>query len=344
MDELNSRIGLVCLNVVLRKGVSEIERLLNYGSDLVDELLWNDSRCREISEKLHAYLLDPAHSNVSLLTFWDEDYPEDLKTIDGPPVFLFVKGRREVLLGEKFAVVGTRRITPYGRVITETFVRELCRHFTIVSGLAYGVDSVAHATCLAEGRPTIAVLGNGVDVVYPKSNYKLYSEIVENGCLVSEYLPWESPRKYTFVARNRIVSGLSRGVLVTEAGPESGALITARFAIDQGRDVFAVPGDVNREQSRGTNRLIKDGAYVATEPGDILSQYGMKSHGKLVELSDEEREMIEKLGTVGDAEGLAELLGKPPSEVMVLLTVLELKGLVYRDFDGNFKLTIRGLS
>jgi DNA processing protein len=269
-------------------------------------------------------------TGTKLITYWDEEYPQSLKNIPDPPVCLFVKGKWEYLSYNLFAVVGTRKMTSYGKQITERFVSEISKHFVIVSGMAYGVDTIAHSTALRLNRPTIAVLGCGVDVVYPKSNKVLYEQIIDNGCVVSEYLPWESPKKFTFVERNRIISGLSVGVLVTEAGVESGALITAKYAIEQGRDVFAVPGDIFRTTSQGTNYLIKSGAFVATEPSDILEYYGFKDYRKIVELTDDEAQIFGAIESEVTIEEMSEKLNVPISQVMLILTTLELKGLVYR--------------
>ncbi|MFN3328818.1 MAG: DNA-processing protein DprA, partial [Fervidobacterium pennivorans] len=193
---------------------------------------------------------------------------------------------------------------------------------------------------LRNKRPTIAVLGCGINYIYPKSNKSLYVEILKNGCIVSEYLPWEIPKKYTFIARNRIISGLSQGVLVTEASIDSGALITAKFALEQGRDVFAVPGDIYRSLSEGTNYLIQNGAYLVKNPSDVLEYYGFKEHQKLISLSDEEKEFLNVLDTEKSIEDIAEILKKSISEVLVNVTVLELKGLVYKTERGTYSRTI----
>ncbi|HOV53973.1 MAG TPA: DNA-processing protein DprA [Fervidobacterium sp.] len=327
---------LSCLN---KKSIQEMEEQLNYGKTLFEGLTISENYFLSTVSKLEDYLSKNA---VKLITYWDEGYPEALKNISDPPVSLFIKGNAEYLSYGLFAVVGTRKMTNYGKQVTEMFTKEISKHFVVVSGMAYGVDSVAHTTCIKEGRPTIAILGCGVDYVYPKSNEALYKKILENGCVVSEYLPWDSPKKYTFVARNRIISGLSQGILVTEAGMESGALITARFGIEQGKDVFAIPGDIFRSTSKGTNELIKNGAYLVSDPSEILEYYGFKEHRKMIELSEDEKTILQVLESSGtqDVESIAITLSKPISELLVLFTVMELKGLIYKSEDGSYKKAI----
>jgi DNA processing protein len=324
---LDTSLSIVALSKVFKKNITQIEQYLHYEPTIFEDFENSSREFSELITRLSIYLRE---TGTKLITYWDEEYPQSLKNIPDPPVCLFVKGKWEYLSYNLFAVVGTRKMTSYGKQVTERLVSEISKHFVIVSGMAYGVDTIAHSTALRLNRPTIAVLGCGVDVVYPKSNKMLYEQIIDNGCVVSEYLPWESPKKFTFVERNRIISGLSVGVLVTEAGVESGALITAKYAIEQGRDVFAVPGDIFRTTSQGTNYLIKSGAFVATEPSDILEYYGFKDHRKIVELTDDEAQIFGAIESEVTIEEMSEKLNVPISQVMLILTTLELKGLVYR--------------
>jgi len=324
---LDTSLSIVALSKVFKKNITQIEQYLHYEPTIFEDFENSSREFSELITRLSIYLRE---TGTKLITYWDEEYPQLLKNIPDPPVCLFVKGKWEYLSYDLFAVVGTRKMTSYGKQATERFVSEISKHFVIVSGMAYGVDTIAHSSALRLNRPTIAVLGSGVDVVYPKSNKMLYEQIIDNGCVVSEYLPWESPKKFTFVERNRIISGLSVGVLVTEAGVESGALITAKYAIEQGRDVFAVPGDIFRTTSQGTNYLIKSGAFVATEPSDILEYYGFKDHRKIVELTDDEAQIFGAIESEVTIEEMSEKLNVPISQVMLILTTLELKGLVYR--------------
>lgn len=323
---------IVAYSKIFKKSVSKIEEILFYNKSIkVDSNLSPqfENLILKIEERL-------SRGDISLFTYWDEEYPEVLRNIPDPPVFLFVKGKPECLAYNSFAVVGTRKMTNYGKHVTEEFVKELTKHFVIVSGMAYGIDSVAHLSALKLGKPTVAVLGCGVDYIYPKANEPLYREILKNGCVVSEYLPWERPQKYTFVARNRIISGLSQGILITEAGIDSGALITAKFGLEQGKDIFAVPGDIYKPSSEGTNYLIQNGAYLVTRPSQILEYYGFKEHKKLIELTQDEKLIIDALSTEQTIEEICEKTSKSLSEVMVVITVLELKGLIYKTEFGTY--------
>ena len=208
---------------------------------------------------------------VDVLTWDDLDYPRHLKEIDQPPPVLYVRG--SILPEDEWsvAIVGTRRVTAYGRQVAEEVATTLARNgVTIVSGLARGVDFIAHQAALNAGGRTLAVLGNGVDIVYPPENRQLAAQIMEHGALISDYALGTQPDGINFPPRNRIISGLSMAVIIVEAGTTSGALITATFAAEQGRDVFAVPGNINAPQSQGTNRLIRDGAQPLLDPQDVL--------------------------------------------------------------------------
>ena len=204
-------------------------------------------------------------TGVRILTLADESYPKMLRSIDDPPLTLFVKGPG-TFNSPSVAVVGTRHPTPYGRNMAENIARGLAQaKLTVVSGMARGCDSAAHRGALTGGGETIAVLGTGIDVVYPKENKKLYDEIASLGLLVSEFPFGTAPLKGNFPRRNRIVGGISLGVLVAEAPLRSGAMMTARLALEEGREVFAIPGPVSSPKSAGTNKLIKDGAYLVEE-------------------------------------------------------------------------------
>ncbi|MFZ2098268.1 MAG: DNA-processing protein DprA [Anaerolineales bacterium] len=209
--------------------------------------------------------------DVQVLTWEDEGFPCHLKKIDQPPPVLYIRGTLTPEDEWAVAIVGTRRVTAYGRQVAEEVATALARNgVTIVSGLARGVDSIAHQAALNAGGRTLAVLGNGIDLVYPPENRRLAAQIIEHGALVSDYALGTPPDGVNFPPRNRIISGLSMAVIVVEAGQTSGALITASFAAEQGRDVFAVPGNINAPQSQGTNRLIRDGAQPLLNPQDVL--------------------------------------------------------------------------
>ena len=220
-------------------------------------------------EKLEGY-------DIKAVTWHDPDYPARLKEIyDYPPV-LYIRGSLQPEDEWCLAVVGTRRPTVYGKQVTEEIVTGLARNrITVVSGLAKGIDSMAHQSALEAGGRTIAVMGGGLDAIYPAENAGLARDVVKSGALLSEYHPGTRPRPENFPRRNRIMSGMSLGVLVVEAGETSGALITARLALEQNREVFAIPGSILSPASRGTNNLIQEGAKLVADYTDILEELNL---------------------------------------------------------------------
>ncbi len=235
------------------------DRLENFSFDTLEKYL----------EKKHVGYITITHSN----------YPQKLKRLDEPPYIIYYIGDVTLLEKQCFAIVGSRAPTYYGREITELFSKELAKGgFTIVSGLSTGVDKIAHETTLKVKGKTIAVLGNGFQKMYPKSNIGLAREIAQNGLLITEYYPTFQARNYSFPQRNRIIAALCDGVLLTEAAKKSGALHTKNYALDIGIDVFSVPGNITSAKSEGTNNIIKFGhAQLVTSPNDILQQYGMRT-------------------------------------------------------------------
>ncbi len=214
------------------------------------------------------------NTQTQVLTYWDETYPERLKSIYDPPAFLFLKGDITLLDNVSIAIVGSRTPSIYGKSLTEKLARELVQNgVTIISGFARGIDTVAHKTALENNGKTIAVLGNGLNVIYPAENKTLLDGFSKNGLIISEYPFDTKPDASNFPKRNRIISGLSIGVLITEAAVKRGALLTAMYALDQNREVFALPGPVNSPRSAGTNNLIKQGAKLVQSVEDILSEF-----------------------------------------------------------------------
>lgn len=221
---------------------------------------------------------------VSLVALSDERYPARLREIFDPPVALFVRGRVELLGSLMLAVVGTRRPTPYGLAVTERLAADLARAgLTIVSGMARGIDTAAHKGALSVGGDTVAVLGCGVDVVYPSENRRLVTELVEKGLVVSEFPMGAPAYPQNFPIRNRIISGMSAGVVVVEGAEYSGSSITARLAMDQGRDVFAVPGNITSKLSWGPNLLIKQGAKLVQEWNDVVAELPPQDRRRLID-------------------------------------------------------------
>ncbi len=256
------------------------------------------------------------------------EYPEKLRPYNYSPPVIWVKGDISGLNGLTIGVVGTRRPTPYGIRMTRRIVEALVEAgFTIVSGGAYGIDTVAHRTAIDSGGKTVAILGSGLDVPYPWRNRRLFDEITG---LISEYPPGTGPNAENFPRRNRIISALSDAIVVIEAGKSSGALLTARWALDQGKEIFALPGPVDSDKSQGTNRLIREGAKIVTEIDDILEEFGLHyEKSRKVDLGEKEKRVYDRLG--GEPVHIDKLLKELDMDVTELLGILlnlELKGLV----------------
>ena len=268
---------------------------------------------------------------------WDDDgYPANLRQIPQAPPLLYMRGQLEQQDELAVAVVGTRRVSPYGREVAAELGASLARHgVTVVSGLALGVDTIAHQSALDAGGRTVAVLGSSVDHIYPARNRRLAMQIIEQGALISEYALGTRPEASNFPPRNRIISGLSLAVIVVEAAKRSGALITAGFAAEQSRDVFAVPGSILSPGSDGCNRLIQDGAIPITSVNDLLERLQLPSvvaHQEArdtVPASPDEKLILQHIST--EPQHMNDIVRAAPldtSEVSSLLAMMELKGLV----------------
>ncbi len=285
-----------------------------------------------------------------MLTYWDTDYPHLLKRIYSPPILLYLTGNFTESDKYSISIVGTRHPTQYGINETEKITNELLEYnITIVSGLARGIDTVAHKTAVKSGGRTIAVTGSGLDVIYPPENKKLFEKIRENGIIISEFKCGTKPDAPNFPKRNRIISGLSLGTLVVESKITGGALQTASHALDQNREVFAVPGKISTPQSSGCNRLIQKGeAKLVTSAEDILIELDLllkPSIGKnipkpTVELSLFEEKVLSFLSeTPRNIDDLAEKLGMSTSDCLVHLLSLEFKGLIMQLPGKSFRLS-----
>lgn len=263
-----------------------------------------------------------------------EDYPEQLRMIDNPPKQLYCAGDISLLETKSAAVVGSRKFTSYGRQITRLISRELARiGATIVSGMALGIDTFAHDGALNAAGKTIAVLGTGLNKVYPAANRALMDKIYEEGLLISEHEPGFGGSRYTFPLRNRIISGISDCTIVVEAGIKSGALITASYALEQGKQIYSVPGNINSAASAGTNQLIHDGATPLFYIRDVIEDLGLsyeEKEDRLSILSEEERivvtQVIGKNGVTVDE--ICKETNKKVSRINSLITILELKGVL----------------
>ena len=283
-----------------------------------------EARLRKTCEEKH----------IRLVAFEDSDYPPYLAQIYNAPALLYVRGTL-VPDAQRIAMVGSRRFSKYGESVAQSFAEALAKGgFTVVSGAARGIDSASHRGALKAGR-TEAVLGCGVDVAYPPEHRKLLDEIAEHGAVLSEYLPGTPPLPAYFPMRNRIISGLARGVIVVEAAEKSGSLITAEQALQEGRDVFAVPGSIYSATSRGCHRLIQQGAKLVMSAADVFVEYGIepqrKAAKKLPPMSAEERKVYQVLSSehaISLDEILISLHEGDASSLSFLLLQMELKGLI----------------
>lgn len=314
-------------------------------------------------------------NGITVLAVDDKDYPESLRNISDPPICLYVKAREQIFLAPAgplstswktsqvaknsipspsqniptlFAIVGTRKPTSYGRQIAYKFARELTEAgFIIVSGMAMGIDTIAHQSALDAGGKTIAILGCGVNIIYPAINYKLYQNIIKNyGAIISEFPPDQTVLKGLFISRNRIISGLSKGVLIAEGGEFSGSLITAKFAGIQGKDVFAVPSPINSEMSSAPNLLIKQGAKLVTKVEDIYEELNIKITPRKKEdikknLSEDEKLIFDMLQknpqTVDD---LAIGLNKAVSKILNMVSIMEIKEVIEKNQENKYQIKI----
>lgn len=278
-----------------------------------------------------------AQEGATVLTWEDEGYPSRLRQIHSSPPLLYVRG--EILPEDEWAVavVGTRAATRYGRQMVEEIAGDLARSgITVVSGLARGIDSLAHRAALRAGGRTIAVLGSGIDIIYPHEHRDLADKIIERGALITEYPLGTKPEAGNFPPRNRIISGLSLGTLVVEAGKRSGALITADYALEQGREVFALPGSVNSRKSEGTNRLIQEGAAkLVMSVEDILEELNLtmvERHQEVraaVPADEREARILEHVSSQPlHVDEIGQRANLPISEVTSTLAMMELKGMV----------------
>jgi DNA processing protein len=282
-------------------------------------------------------------NDVGIFTLADGDYPSILRQLYDPPPFIFVKGKITEADDRAVAIVGSRNATDYGRSIAARIAGDLGRHgVTVVSGMAIGIDSTSHRASLEAGGRTIAVLGSGIDVIYPSNNKRLYGDIAERGAVISEFYPGTDPSPGHFPKRNRIIAGLSQAVVVVEAGEKSGALLTADLALTQNKKLFAVPGNLSSRLSLGTNDLIKSGAAVLTAVEDIFSvlprlknDYIAPRRTEIKGLTDGETLIYEHLtGSPKQLDALVRECRLSVSDAASYLLSLELRGLI-RQLSGK---------
>ncbi|WP_300408102.1 DNA-processing protein DprA [Lagierella sp.] len=317
--------------------IPDLNEILNLDKRTVNKIIKNrDLNLNEYLEKLKKL-------GISMTFFGDDDYPENLNYIDDPPLMLYYMGTLSKEDGLGLSIVGSRKCTSYGAWACKELAYELSRNkIPIISGLAYGIDRIAHEVSLENNNRTVAVIGNGLDIVYPYKHKELYKKIVNNGVIFSEYALGVEPLHYNFPYRNRIISGIGQGVVVIEAQKKSGTLITANYAADQGKDVFALPGNINSFYSVGTNDLIKDGAKIITDVDDILEEIHCpnKKQEEVIQLTLDdpiENNIINLLiSSPCTCDIISNQLGLPIDEVNANLTKLEMKGYVIEEIGGVF--------
>jgi len=348
---MDARAYWVGFNLVKGIGAVRVQALLDYFGDLC--IAWDAPadalRNAGLPQKMVENLAQ-VRSQVNLekmmeriqqlgiqaLTWQDETYPRRLKEIDQPPPVLYVRGSLKTEDEWAVAIVGTRRVSVYGRQVAAEIASALVQNgLTVVSGLARGVDAIAHETAVKAGGRTLAVLGCGVDRVYPPEHRALAEQVAAQGALISDYPPGTPPDSANFPPRNRLISGLTLATVVVEAGEQSGALITATFAAEQGRDVFAVPGNINSPLSKGTNRLIQQGARPLLKPEDVLEALDVERvqeyrQARLVLPADELEACL--LGVLSreplHVDEIQYRTGLAMEKVSATLTLMELKGMV----------------
>lgn len=313
-----------------------LKKYCNLDEEELDKIY--NSKSVNLQEELE--VLDK--NKISLLFINDENYPEELKNIAKPPIFLYYRGDITLLKNRKIGVVGTRRATSYGKIACEKIVRGLVENNIVtVSGLASGIDTICHKKTLENGGKTIAVVGSGLDIVYPKENEKLWKEIGEKGLILSEYPLGTEPFAFNFPMRNRIIVGLSQGIVVVESKLKGGSLITAELALEEGREVFAIPGEIFSPVSEGCNNLIKNSsAKLVTSVEDILVEFGwhikVKEKNKL-NLTEYEQKIYNVLEREKSLDEIILETSMKAGEILAILMDLEVKKIVVSVAGGKYR-------
>ncbi len=356
----NDRLDYLRLALVPGVGPRTLASLLEFFGSPGEVLRASLSRLGEVERvgpKIATAIRDASHNEfasqvvkkcdeqkVTILLPGDPDFPRLLQELADPPPVLFMRGSLTRTDQLAVAIVGTRHPTLYGRQVAETISRGLAKAgFTIVSGLARGIDAVAHRAAMDAGGRTIALLGSCVTDIYPPEHVSLAEDVIQHGAILSETDPFAKPKAGVFPQRNRLISGLSLGVIVVEAAERSGALITAQHAGEQGRDIFAIPGPVNSRVSRGCNRLIRDGAILVQDAQDVIEHLGplveaadvaddrVIHHPAELQLNDQETAVLQAIQTVPtDLDAIVQQSQLPVSRVLSTISVLEIRGMIRR--------------
>jgi DNA processing protein len=348
MEDKYYKLWFLCLEIknadkinIIKEGISPYEfykmdevQYLNYGININNAEKIEKSKLDDKVKQTQDYL---DKNGINIIFYTDFAYPESLKNIYNPPAGFFIKGSMPDTRNS-IAVVGARSATQYGMTAAYKMSFEIAsKGLVIISGMARGIDSCAHKGTIDAGGITVAVMGSGFKHIYPAQNLKLADEISKNGCIITEYAPDVMPFAYNFPERNRIISGLSKIVLVVEAGERSGSLITASLALEMGKDVMAVPGNIYSPKSSGTNKLIQDGAKLIASTDDILCEFGIESHSAEIQNLDEnEKEIIIMMKSGGASlDFLMQNEKLNSGQVLSAIGRLECKGIIKKGF-GNY--------
>lgn len=326
--------------LLLDEGTSSEPNFEKYAEVLIKTLtvgVYNKLKKDFCDQTFRQSVLDELETKgITAITRFSPLYPEELALLPLPPLVLYCKGNVQLLKGDKFAIVGSRTALATARKQSENFARTLAENFVVVTGIADGIDTSVIEGALESGN-VICVLAHGFNYVYPAINANLLKRVIEKGLVITEFTAHVQARNFTFPIRNRIIAGLSRGVLVASAGKKSGALITAEYAFEYSKDVFAFPYSSGIESGEGCNALIKNGANLCDDVGDILSAFGIeKKSVQAQKLSDDEKKIVDALRRKGPlhVEEVAKILNVQPFQITVTISMLEIKGLIAK-IGGN---------
>ena len=334
------------LNVMGEKSIKAFTKI-KFDESVLSANNYNKMLYQADKDKIFAFEQNLANDGIKIVANFENVFPQKLIDLPDCPYILYYKGDISLANTSSLAVVGSRKPTNYGRVVTNKLVGDVSlAGVTVISGMAYGVDSIAHKRCLEVGGKTIAVLGSGLNNIYPKEHRALFEEIAEKGLVISEYSPEKAATKYSFPARNRIIAGLSDGVLITEASIKSGTIHTKEFALEYGKNIYAVPGNIDSEASQLTNEVIKTGqGCCVTSSKDILNDYVAEKYEQSVQtnmfdgLSDEEKIIVDCLSK--GMKSIEQLTQETKLSINILntyLTTLEISGIIRRLPGGNLSL------
>ena len=329
------------------QGKADIKELLEQGKEYIFKTIGE----KEYSTLLHSankeyldfILLSLERKGITVVTIESEYYPQSLIDTPVPPLVLYCKGDTSLLSNKNISIVGSRKSLPLSFSLTRDYAKKLVKHFTLITGIAEGVDSEVIRTALENHGKVISVVAGGLDNIYPSNNQSLADQVAKNGLLISEQPPKVAPKPYFFPIRNRIIAGLGKGVLIVSGGLKSGTLYTAEYAGEYGKDLFAIPYNVGVKSGEGCNELIKRGAILTDTPKDILDFYRLEDKEQDVQLTDAEKDIVKAL-SVGQMhiEKLSAVLNKRTFEIMPTLSILEIKGIVAKG--GNVYELIRNYS